>query len=176
MATTKTKIKNKNKMNTNNKSSDEAHSEPLQQCNVVGSASSKYEYVNRLTLRESVAIIEARIKERNKNQIMIFMAANELKPTKKNLQMLLKNKAPIEAFTGLNYWEIQIALEEMIPPRTITAIEKEIKKIEDRRLEYCRNPRSSSGAYSQTNNNFSHKLRILNNELERAKSFKALNG
>lgn len=165
-------------MKNKQKSSNEAHSEPLQQCNVVGSASSKEKYLAELNGRESVAVIEARerINERNKNAIILFMSANDLNPTKKNLKMLLKNKAPIEAFTGLNYGEIQIALEDMIPPRTITAIEKEIKKFEDRRLEYCRTPRSSSGAYSQANNNFSHKLRILNNELERAKSFKVLNG
>ena len=165
-------------MESKEKSSNEVHSEPLQQCSVVGSASSKEKYLAGLNGRESVAVIDARerINERNKNAIILFMSANDLKPTKKNLQMLLKNKAPIEAFTGLNYGEIQIALEDMIPPRSISAIEKEIKKIEDRRLEYCRTTRSSSGAYSQANNNFSHKLRILNNELERSKSLKAMNG
>ena len=33
----KLKFKNKNKMNKNKKSSNEAHSEPLQQCSVSGS-------------------------------------------------------------------------------------------------------------------------------------------
>lgn len=102
-----------------------------------------------------------------KNGIILFMSENEMKPTKKNFDLLLKNSQPIAAYiNNYNLGLIQLSLQEMKPKRSKKTILKEIENIENKRLEYGRKPRISTGSYSQIMSNFSLKLRKLNFELE----------
>ncbi|MFV0232805.1 hypothetical protein OBK30_07035 [Empedobacter falsenii] len=105
---------------------------------------------------------------KTKEAIIIFMAHNELKPTKTNYKKLLKETSPIESFTKLCRGDIQLALMEMCETkRSSLSIIREIESLENKRNEYMRKPRSSSGSYSQTLDNYSKKINKLKSQLSK---------
>lgn len=105
-----------------------------------------------------------------KGGIVVFFHKKGINITRSSLVKILKKSNELEAYLCQPKWRIEIAISELMPPRSIITIRKEIFIIEAKMLEYSKKSRISSGAYKRDMANFSHKIRLREQEIERAKT------
>ncbi|MCT4086647.1 hypothetical protein HZP82_04555 [Elizabethkingia anophelis] len=110
-----------------------------------------------------------------RTKIMYYIADNNISINRTAIKRLESKIDELTEYSGFDRGTVQLSLMDLMPPRSVDTIKRAISKVENKRLEFYKKPRSSSGAYKRDMSNYSHKLMLLKRELELAQSEELIN-